>query len=244
VIQIILCIESGRRTDDEGRRYLGRWISAQGVENVLERFGVAENAVEMTPDDVWQRLNAADRPIFELANTWKLFRVWKYGEERMVVEGPRAEHELDLVNMGLVVEPMGRGIYVTIPSEEIFKKLVERYPVIAFEIRSLHRRTRHLVKLSSAAQQKAEQAAQEAEASAEAELDALKQGVSAILHDERGQLMVDPRDVKDAAQALNLWLHRQPVEAARRVRNILRAGQTELRARGDAGEKSCRSLAG
>jgi hypothetical protein len=117
---------------DDGKKYLGRLIERDELDNVLKNLGATKSTVEYTPPVIIDLLKKGFS--LKLANNWTLRETGVSGERRIEVWGPNFAHNKELADAGVFTE---RIVYATryfIPvgdkAESVIEAVTKNRPVV------------------------------------------------------------------------------------------------------------------
>jgi len=115
----------------ETQPFLGMQIDADRVNDVLQRFGRAVGAVEVTPDIILNRIMKDGKKV-ELQNGWTLKRVKVLGDSRIEIDGVDEEDEIRrLASEGYAyAEKIGYLRAFVKPDAENVAAFLNEYPAI------------------------------------------------------------------------------------------------------------------
>ena len=116
-----------RTTTDDGEPMVGRMLTMGEVSRTLERFG-RENAVQVTPEEVWEQMENQGAS-FSLQENLRLARRRVMGIERMEVAGAYGSAVETLKKLGCRTEVIYYQTRVFAPTVRTLKKVLQRYPL-------------------------------------------------------------------------------------------------------------------
>ena len=127
-VQTTVATEAGAADE----RMIGRLIAPDYLESTLKKLGAEGAALEITPQDLAERLIAGGRAT--LANGWKLRPRRVAGEIRIEVLGPAPQEHKQLMRDGAFVEVHQFRARVFVPTGEkaagVLERITEHRPVI------------------------------------------------------------------------------------------------------------------
>jgi putative sterol carrier protein len=91
------------------KKLLGRIISADVIEEVLQNIGVANDPVKVSSGEAFDKVMNGNIQLI-LDNGWKIRKMMVGGQKRIVLDGPTIYHAKALANVGVFTERVGGAL--------------------------------------------------------------------------------------------------------------------------------------
>jgi predicted RNA methylase len=114
-----------RVTTDDDRTFLGRVIEPRDLKPTLRRLGAGRKGVQASPDEVFSGI-LEDNYELELSNGWRVVRRRVHGENRVEIIGPELKWNLQLEQMGVMLERVNYKMRYFIPTGKIGSDVIAR----------------------------------------------------------------------------------------------------------------------
>jgi len=121
-----------RLQTSDGKRFLGRLINHQDLNEVLANLGASRSDVQYTPAKAIDLLGKGFT--LRLANNWSLAERWVSGEKRIELTGPNYAHDKELDDAGIFRERIQYTTRYFVPTgeegETVLARLTRNRPIV------------------------------------------------------------------------------------------------------------------